>query len=51
LLFAVYREREQHVAGMPPAPTYPESTNSMPPAMAGPAPPSDPPRAGTPLTV
>jgi len=36
--------------GMPPLVAYPDSTNSIPPPMAGPGPSKDPPRAGTPLT-
>jgi len=36
--------------GVPPLVAYPDSTNSIPPAMAGPGPSKEPPRAGTPLT-
>src|SRR5580765_5806202 len=34
-----------------PLAAYPDSTNSIPPAIAGPGPLSDPPRAGTSLTA
>jgi len=37
--------------GIPPAFTYPELVKSMPPAIAGPGPFNEPPRAVTPLTV
>jgi hypothetical protein len=37
--------------GIPPLVAYPDSTSNTPPPIAAPGPSSEPPRAGTPLTV